>query len=127
METILKEFKQLATECIEFAISIKQPQGHTDLCNGIGIYMSNGSFSVSFNKETYTKTVEHTFYTNKISIPIDFTEVDLQEVLSQSRTAFLEFKASDLSDRIQKNVDNNTKRIDDLKKELELLENTNQI
>ena len=126
METILKAFKELSKDCIEFAISIKQPQGHTDLCNGISIYMNNGSFSMTFNKESYTKTVKYTFYTNKISFPIDFTEVDLQEVLSKSTTTFLEFKASDLTERIKKNVDSNTRRIDELKKELEILENTNQ-
>ena len=126
METILKEFKELAQDCIDFAISIKQPQGHTDLCDGISIYMSNGSFSVTFNKAKYDRAIEYTFYTKKITFLIDFTEVDLQEVLSQSRTAFLEFKASDLTNKIQENTESNAKRIDELKKELNILENTNQ-
>jgi len=125
MEIILKQFKQLAEDCVELSKVIKLPQGHVTMCNGITVYLSsNGDYSVYFNKLGYSKSVEYTMYSGKINFGIDFTEVDLQEVLSLHQTIFLEFKASDLSEVIKNNLATNNNRITELKKELERLENS---
>jgi hypothetical protein len=127
MKETLVELKKLAQDSIEFAKSIKQPSGHTSLCNLIGIYMSSGGdCSVTFNPAEYRKSIEVTLYSDRISIPIDVSEVDLQEVLVRCTTSLLEFKASDLTEKIKANNQEAINKIAQLKRELELLENTNQ-
>jgi hypothetical protein len=126
MKETLVELKELAKDSIEFAKSIKQPSGHTSLCNLIGIYINGGDYSVTFNPGEYRKSIEFTLYSDRVSMPIGFSEVDLQETLVRCRTSFLEFKASDLTEKIKANSQFAVDRITQLKKELEILENNNQ-
>lgn len=124
MENILKQFKQLAEDCVELSKVIKLPPGHRTMCDGITMYLSStGDRSVYFNKLGNLNSVEYTMYTGKINFCIDFTEVNLQEMLSLHQTIFLEFKASDLSEVTKKNLVSNSNKIEQLKKELEILEN----
>jgi hypothetical protein len=87
---------------------------------------SGGDCSVTFNPAEYRKSIEVTLYSDRISIPIDVSEVDLQEVLVRCTTSLLEFKASDLTEKIKANNQEAINKIAQLKRELELLENTNQ-
>ena len=127
MKDTINQLKQLAEECIEFAISIKQAQNHTNLCNNIDIYMSSGGNEVTFNSNNYQNRVAITLYSNTITMSLNSSEEFLEKVLLESKKTFLEFKASDLSEKIKTNNENNSKRINELKAELELLTNNNII
>lgn len=127
MKDTINQLTQLAEECIEFAISIKQAQSHTNLCNNIDIYMSSGGNEVTFNSADYQNRVTVTLYSNKLTISLDASEEFLEKVLLESKANFLEFKNSDLSEKVIINNENNSKRIKELQAELELLTNNNKI
>lgn len=126
MKEILAELKALAQDSIEFAKSIKQPGGHTQLCNLINIYMNGSDYSVTFTPNGSLPYIEFTLYSDRVSMPAGTSEVDLQEAFVRCRTSLLEFKASDLAEVLNKNSQLSADRIEKLKKELEFLENTNQ-
>lgn len=127
MKETLAELKQLAQDSIEFAKSIKQPSGHTQLCNLISVYMNGSDYSVTFTPNDIASYIEVTLYSGRVSMPVGTSEVDLQEALVRCRTCLLEFKESDLTEKLRVNSLFAVDRIEKLKKELELLENTNQI
>lgn len=123
MKNTLKELTQLAEECIEFAISIKQPQGHTSLCNLISVYIHGGDYSVTFNSGSYKREAEINLYSNRVNMPIETSDDYLQDTLITCRASFSDFKASDLTERLNKNNSLAADKIERLKKELELLTN----
>ena len=127
MKDTINQLKKLAEECVEFAIFIKQPQSHTNLCNNIDIYMSNGGNEVTFNSKDYRTHVRVTLYSNMLTISLDTSEEFLENVLLESKATFLEFKTSDLSEKLIINNENNSKRIKELQAELETLTNNNKI
>tara|TARA_R110000822_G_scaffold309096_2_gene438003 strand:- start:12646 stop:13026 length:381 start_codon:yes stop_codon:yes gene_type:complete len=126
MKETLAELKKLAEDSIEFAKSIKQPSGHTSLCNLISVYMNGSDYSVTFTPNDIASYIEVTLYSGRVSVPVGTSEVDLQEAFVRCRTSLLEFKESDLAEKIRVNSLFAVDRIEKLKKELELLENTNQ-
>ena len=126
MKETLAELKKLAQDSIEFAKSIKQPSGHTSLCNLINVYMNGSDYSVTFTPNGSISYIEFALYSDRVSMPTRTSEVDLQEALVRCRTSLLEFKASDLTWTIKENTQLASDRIEKLRKELELLESTNQ-
>ena len=89
--------------------------------------MSSGGNEVTFNSNNYQNRVAITLYSNTITMSLNSSEEFLEKVLLESKKTFLEFKASDLSEKIKTNNENNSKRINELKAELELLTNNNII
>ena len=127
MKETLAELKKLAEDSIGFAKSIKQPSGHTSLCKLISVYMNGSDYSVTFTPNGISSYIEVVLYSGRVTIPVGTSEVDLQDAFVRCRTSLLEFKASDLTEKLKANNQLSADRIEKLKKELELLEGTNQI
>lgn len=117
METQIKKLIELAKEISEFAVSINQPNEHYRYSDNVRVYLAD--LGETRSVEYDGASVDIMLYSNRIAFKFSHTAESMEEVYNKAVTTFNKMKADKVLQT--KFVSEKIKRIELLKKELEIL------